>query len=1431
MRRSHRESDRNVVVITSRSSDTDLQWLRDFIRGTCPVSYLPITNSNRIEWEKEVRKYGVGILYHTKHRGRSNITDVEGALYDAELRYLSDTLGRNNVLVVLDDVENWSDSERQRILEAQPSLGQLSSQLLLFPESGKTEEANKKMAEILKVLGNTGATAVPQSSAAKSSWTSFFLPSIFTSKISGTSPESKQKWSSNTKCGGHEVIEPARSRLRIGIFTRCAEFNYRWLEDWLKTKCLMRADDVHGVYITNNYTDFYSEIRNCSFAILYHTKKHGRLNITDVTDSLYDEELRDLSEYLGKDKVIVVIDDLQKTDSSEKTRILENQPSIGRLATDLFLFNERKDNVENLENIQRILRRKTQKDETMDTGYSRSSPSSARSTSEKIKESFQDNKQICSAYVKHGGHKVLQPMRSRPKINIFSRSPESNYRWLVDWLKTKCLMRADDVHGVYITNKYTDFYSEIRNCSFAILYHTKKHGRLNITDVTDSLYDEELRDLSEYLGKDKVIVVIDDLQKTDSSEKTRILENQPSIGRLAADLFLFNERNDNVENLENIQRILRRKTQEDETMDPDEADYGRNSCTSSKFQIHPGQDHHLSSRDREAASSVLQIKELGISKAYTSPWKDAVDPKGPKSKKRLLDPDNEKCKEGQKNLHEENRTKMPELQRLQRETEHIQSRNDLLLKKPKESEEKQQAKEHDKNVKEKECTTEMIQKNLCDKERTRAENQVTMKKMKQTMEDLEKKLREREDTEEQMRKETQKTVERIQKDLCDQERTMAENQVTMKNMKQTIEDLEEKLREREDAEEQMRIVKQKTVERIQKDLCDEERTMAENQLTTKKMKQTMEDLEKKLREREDAEEQMRKETQKTVERIQKDLCDKERTIKKMEQTIEDLEKKLREREDAEEQMRKETQKTVERIQKDLCDQERTMAENQLTMKNMKQTIEDLEEKLRERKDAEEQMRIVKQKTVERIQKDLCVQERTMAENQLTTKKMKQTIEDLEEKLREREDAEEQMRKETQKTVERIQKDLCDQERTMAENQVTMKNMKQAIEDLEEKLTEREDAEEQMRIVKQKTVERIQKDLCDQERTMAENQLTTKKMKQTIEDLEEKLREREDAEEQMRKETQKTVERIQKDLCDEERTMAENQLTTKKMKQTMEDLEKKLREREDAEAQMRIVTQKTVERIQKDLCDKERTIKKMEQTIEDLEKKLREREDTEAQVRKETQEAKEKIQKDLCDEERTRAENQLTAKKMKQTMEDLEEKLREREDAEAQVRKETQEAKEKIQKDLCDKERTIAGKEETIQNMEQKILQLTHLIHELEYKPYEEHENKETQGIQRHKENRSIPGGEDEGMTQYGHRSYHWKTGTENMMGAGSPRDTSYNPNLTYGTDPKLTIQKKDEEIERLKSRVQQLESKLEEHEALLCHVLETSDKVKEKPRN
>lgn len=62
----------------------------------------------------------------------------------------------------------------------------------------------------------------------------------------------------------------------------------------------MRAFDVKSVCITNDYKTFGSGLQTCRFAILYHTLKNGRLNITDAADSLYDTELRDMSNLFGE---------------------------------------------------------------------------------------------------------------------------------------------------------------------------------------------------------------------------------------------------------------------------------------------------------------------------------------------------------------------------------------------------------------------------------------------------------------------------------------------------------------------------------------------------------------------------------------------------------------------------------------------------------------------------------------------------------------------------------------------------------------------------------------------------------------------------------------------------------------------------------------------------------------------------------------------------------------------------------------------------------------------------------------------------------------------------------------------------------------------------------------------------------------------------
>ncbi|XP_069840827.1 uncharacterized protein [Dendropsophus ebraccatus] len=123
-------------------------------------------------------------------------------------------------------------------------------------------------------------------------------------------------------------------------------------------------------------------------------------------------------------------------------------------------------------------------------------------------------------------------------IGIFSRDDESSYQWLTTRLSTNYHVR--NIYPVYISNRsLANIIEGINSCTFAILYHTKKRGRINITDVTDSLYDEELEHLSSTKGKENVIVLIDDLEGDGSGHRTRILQHQPSIQRLASELFCF----------------------------------------------------------------------------------------------------------------------------------------------------------------------------------------------------------------------------------------------------------------------------------------------------------------------------------------------------------------------------------------------------------------------------------------------------------------------------------------------------------------------------------------------------------------------------------------------------------------------------------------------------------------------------------------------------------------------------------------------------------------------------------------------------------------------------------------------------------------------------------------------------------------------------
>lgn len=89
-----------MVGITTRCSEYNIQWLKDFLKEKfqdliLDVEHFLITNTNRYEWEKNVNKYSAVILYHTQRQGRVNITNVEGEVYNEELNFLCHKLGGN----------------------------------------------------------------------------------------------------------------------------------------------------------------------------------------------------------------------------------------------------------------------------------------------------------------------------------------------------------------------------------------------------------------------------------------------------------------------------------------------------------------------------------------------------------------------------------------------------------------------------------------------------------------------------------------------------------------------------------------------------------------------------------------------------------------------------------------------------------------------------------------------------------------------------------------------------------------------------------------------------------------------------------------------------------------------------------------------------------------------------------------------------------------------------------------------------------------------------------------------------------------------------------------------------------------------------------------------------------------------------------------
>ncbi|XP_075687608.1 uncharacterized protein LOC142656562 isoform X2 [Rhinoderma darwinii] len=135
---------------------------------------------------------------------------------------------------------------------------------------------------------------------------------------------------------------------------------------------------------------------------------------------------------------------------------------------------------------------------------------------------------------------ICWPFSSRRVVGIFSRSASEEYEWLLRALNSSMFRNVvKNSRAIYISNREENVFREVvQQCDFTILYHTKNRGRINITNVTDSLYDEQLKFMFNSKGREKVIVIVDDLEMGDSEEKRRILQHQPDIMKYSHDLVL-----------------------------------------------------------------------------------------------------------------------------------------------------------------------------------------------------------------------------------------------------------------------------------------------------------------------------------------------------------------------------------------------------------------------------------------------------------------------------------------------------------------------------------------------------------------------------------------------------------------------------------------------------------------------------------------------------------------------------------------------------------------------------------------------------------------------------------------------------------------------------------------------------------------------------
>ncbi|XP_077303058.1 uncharacterized protein LOC143923325 [Lithobates pipiens] len=142
-----------TVGIFSGCPGTDYTWLQSLLKSPKLQALVDDVTTFHISDKgiEGIINCSFGVLYHRRSQGAVRIVEN----YDTEMEHLSAMLGRFNVLVIMDDVENSSWKEKERILYSQPRIRKFACNLLLLTKEEKKNE-EKMLTKLREVLFGPG---------------------------------------------------------------------------------------------------------------------------------------------------------------------------------------------------------------------------------------------------------------------------------------------------------------------------------------------------------------------------------------------------------------------------------------------------------------------------------------------------------------------------------------------------------------------------------------------------------------------------------------------------------------------------------------------------------------------------------------------------------------------------------------------------------------------------------------------------------------------------------------------------------------------------------------------------------------------------------------------------------------------------------------------------------------------------------------------------------------------------------------------------------------------------------------------------------------------------------------------------------------------------------------------------------------------------